>query len=62
MRRPGQSHAALCGQEVEHVPAHPDPAEHGAQHAQKDQQGEGGLQDPEGRVLPTVQGLEPFEV
>ena len=25
MRRPGQSHAALCGQEVEHVPAHPDP-------------------------------------
>ncbi len=62
MRRPGQTHVALGGQEVEHIPAHPDPAEHGAQHTQKDQQSEGGLQDPVGRVLPTVQSLEPFEV
>ena len=62
MRRPGQPHVALCGQEVEYIPAHPDPAEHGAQHTQKNQQDESGLQDPEGRVLSSVQGLEPFAV
>ena len=57
VRCPGQPHMTLCGKEVEHIPAHPDPAEHGAQHTQKDQQSDGGLQDPVGRYFPRFRAL-----